>query len=84
MMPRTSESIAADAIESIGFGEQHTRWLSALMVAIDADIARGYGRKAKDLASLGQYLADECANYLERERQRLEQELSAASNQAGE
>lgn len=84
MITRTSESIAGDAIESLGFGEQHSRWLSALMVAIDADITRGYGRKAKELASLGQYLADECANYLERERERLHRELSTASNQAGE
>ncbi len=77
-LARTTSSIANDAIESLGFGMEHARWLSALMVAIHADITHGKGFKALDLASLGQYLADDCTNYLEREQTRLQGELDQA------
>lgn len=74
----TTSSIANDAIESLGFGMEHARWLSALMVAIHTDIKHGHGYKVLDLASLGQYLADDCTNYLDREQKRLQGELDQA------
>lgn len=74
----TTASIADDAIETVGYATEHARWLSALMVAIHADITHGKGFKALDLASLGQYLADDCTNYLDREQKRLQGELNQA------
>ena len=72
---QTPASIADDAIETVGYGKEHARWLSALMVAIHNDVKHGNGFKVLDLASLGQYLADDCTNYLEREQTRLQGEL---------
>lgn len=77
-MIRPIYSITDDAIETVGYGKEHARWLSALMVAIHADITHGKGYKALDLASLGQYLADDCTNYLDREQKRLQVELVEA------
>ena len=74
----TPSMIADDAIESVGYGKEHARWLSALMVAIHNDMKHGNGFKVLDLASLGQYLADDCTNYLEREQTRLKGELEQA------
>ena len=74
----TPSMIADDAIETIGYGKEHARWLSALMVAIHNDVKHGNGFKVLDLASLGQYLADDCTNYLEREQTRLKGELEQA------
>lgn len=75
---QTPAIVANDAIESLGFGKEHACWLSALMVAIHADITHGKGFKALALASLGQYLADDCTNYLDREQKRLQIELDQA------
>lgn len=70
---RTHKLIAEDAIEFVEYGERHARWLSALMTAI-ANELEGRGSKAidivrietaKELASLGQYLAADCSGYLE-------------------
>jgi hypothetical protein len=75
-------TVADDAIETVGYGKEHARWLSALMVAIHNDMTHGKGFKVLDLASLGQYLADDCTNYLDREQKRLQVELvEAEANQ---
>lgn len=74
-LAQTPASIADDAIETVRYGQEHARWLSALMVAIHADLTHGKGFKALDLASLGQYLADDCTNYLDREQKRLQADL---------
>lgn len=75
---RTASNVAQEAIEAVGFGYEHAKWLSALMVAIHADITHGKGFKALDLASLGQYLADDCRNYLERAQGELQRDLDQA------
>ncbi|XLX40111.1 hypothetical protein ACK25U_20615 [Ectopseudomonas mendocina] len=74
----SASSIADDAIETVRYGQEHARWLSALMVAIHHDMTHGKGLKVLDLASLGQYLADDCTNYLDREQKRLQIELDQA------
>ncbi|MCY1562557.1 hypothetical protein D9M68_999760 [compost metagenome] len=74
-------SIADDSIEFIRYGKLHTRWLSALMTAIHNELSQGKAvlearvSTAKDLASLGQYLADDCSNYLDCEAERLQSEV---------
>jgi len=77
-MIRPIYAITDDAIETVGYGKEHARWLSALMVAIRHDMSHGNGFKVLDLASLGQYLADDCTNYLDREQKRLQVELVEA------
>ncbi|MES2819796.1 MAG: hypothetical protein V4812_12515 [Pseudomonadota bacterium] len=56
---------------------EYLRWLSALMVAIHCDIKHNEGRKAADLAQMGQYLADDHLNDLGREVQQLKLRLQA-------
>jgi hypothetical protein len=65
-------SIADDAIEQIRYGKEHARWLGALMTAIHGELEPSPAllearvSRAQDLASLGQYLADDLANYMDR------------------
>ncbi|MCY1271093.1 hypothetical protein D9M68_361280 [compost metagenome] len=74
-------SIADHSIDFMRYGQQHTRWLAALMAAIDDTLQRGPAilearvSRARDLASLGQYLADDCSNYLDCEAERVQSAL---------
>lgn len=77
-MIRPIYSLTDVAIETVGYGKEHARWLSALMVTIHHNMTHGQGFKVLDLASLGQYLADDCTNYLDREQKRLQAELVEA------
>ena len=72
---RTHEAIADDAIEFIEYGHEHSTWLSALMGAICLDAEHNRGRRVADLATLGQYLAEDCANYLDNHGGKLRREL---------
>lgn len=74
---RTADTIADDAIDIVGYGQEHATWLSALMVAIRLDAEHNKGQKVADLATLGKYLADDCANYLGAQAGRLRSELEA-------
>lgn len=75
-------SIADDTLEQVRYAQHHARWLAALMSAI-GDVLERPGpailearvSRALDLASLGQYLADDCWNYLGCEAERLQSEL---------
>lgn len=65
-------SVADDAIEQVRYGKEHARWLAALMTAIHRELEPSPAllearvSRAQDLASLGQYLADDLANYMDR------------------
>jgi hypothetical protein len=65
-------SIADDAIEQVRYAKEHARWLGALMTAIHRELEPSPAllearvSRAQDLASLGQYLADDLANYMDR------------------
>lgn len=56
---KTALSIGDDAVFQIVCGNERVTWLGALMRAIQADIKSGKGANVLDLASLGQYIADD-------------------------
>lgn len=77
--------IADDAIEQIQCARHHGRWLSALMASIrDTLTSSGPAclevrvSRAEDLASLGQYLADDMTGFLSDQEDALQQQLTAA------
>ncbi|MFT0517693.1 hypothetical protein [Pseudomonas faucium] len=71
-------NIAGDALEFVRYGKDQTRWLAALMTSIQLDLTYNKGRTAIDLASLGQYLGEDCANYLDDHAGKLQSQLDAA------
>ncbi len=73
----TAAAIADDALEVVRHGKEQTRWLSALMKAIALDVRHNQGRQSEDLAALGQYLAYDCANYLDCHAETLQGQLNA-------
>jgi hypothetical protein len=70
--------IADDALEFVRYGKDQTRWLAALMKSIQLDLKHNKGMGVKDLASLGQYLGQDCANYLDEHAGKLQSQLDAA------
>jgi len=76
-------SIADDAIEQVRYAKEHARWLGALMTAIHGElepspaILEARVSRAQDLASLGQYLADDLANYMDRCASELQEKADA-------
>lgn len=76
--------ITDDAIEQVRYGKEHARWLAALMTAIQGELAHSpallecRANRAKDLASLGQYLADDLANYMHSRANELQKQADAA------
>lgn len=76
--------VTDDAIEQVRYGKEHARWLAALMTAIQGELAHSpallecRANRAKDLASLGQYLADDLANYMHSRADELQQQADAA------
>ncbi|NHW00598.1 hypothetical protein [Stutzerimonas degradans] len=64
-------SVADDAIEQVRYGKEHARWLAALMTAIHRELEpspallEARASRVQDLASLGQYLADDLANHMD-------------------
>ena len=73
--------VADEAVETLGYGREQSIWLSALMVAIRLDAEHNQGRRVADLASLGSYLANDCANYLDTQASDLRRELEAAGGE---
>ncbi|HCE9244457.1 hypothetical protein [Pseudomonas aeruginosa] len=78
MSIRPLERIADDAVEAVSYGREQTQWLAALAAAIRLDLLHGKGIHAEALACLANYLAGDCANYLDCEVERLRKELDAA------
>lgn len=76
--------ITDDAIEQVRYGKEHARWLAALMTAIRRELEPSpallecRARRVQDLAGLGQYLADDLANYMECRAEELQQQADAA------
>jgi len=70
--------IADDAVDFVRYGKEQTRWLAALMRSIQLDLEHNKGRGVKDLASLGQYLGEDCTNYLDCHAEELGSQLDAA------
>ncbi|KFJ92619.1 hypothetical protein JF55_05830 [Pseudomonas sp. 1-7] len=77
-------TVTDDAIEQAIYGKEYARWLSALMTAIQGELAHSpalleaRASRAQDLASLGQYLADDLANYMHSRANELQQQADAA------
>lgn len=77
-------SIADDAIEQIRYGSHHARWLAALMTAIRRELEPSPAMlecrvsRAQDLASLGQYLADDLTNWMDCRASELQAQVDAA------
>lgn len=77
-------SVADDAIEQVRYGKEHARWLAALMTAIHRGLEPSpalletRASRVQDLASLGQYLADDLANYMDCRASELQQQADAA------
>ncbi|HTN32259.1 MAG TPA: hypothetical protein VL178_15725 [Pseudomonas sp.] len=69
-----TENYAIDAIDAAGYGLENAVWLKAVMGAIALDVQHNQGQSVAELASLGHYLADDCANYLRSELERLKRE----------
>ena len=76
-------SIADDAIEQVRYGQEHARWLAALMTAIHRELEpspallTARASRVQDLASLGQYLADDLANYMDCRASELQEQADA-------
>ncbi len=76
-------AITDDAIEQVRYGKEHARWLAALMTAIHRELEpspallEARASRVQDLASLGQYLADDLANYMDRCADELQQQADA-------
>ena len=76
-------SIADDAIEQVRYGQEHARWLAALMTAIHRELEpspallTARASRVQDLASLGQYLADDLANYMDCRASELQEKADA-------
>lgn len=68
---RAIRCIADEAIEQIRCDQEHARWLAALASAIHLELnhsktlTESRVARAKDLAGLAQYLADDLTNYLD-------------------
>ncbi len=76
--------VTDDAIEQVRYGKEHARWLAALMTAIHRELEPSPAllearvSRVQDLASLGQYLADDLANYMHSRADELQQQADAA------
>ena len=76
-------SIADDAIEQVRYAKEHARWLGALMTAIHRELEpspallEARASRVQDLASLGQYLADDLANYMDCRASELQEKADA-------
>ena len=77
--------IADEAIEQIQYGTHNARWLAALMGAISDTlgsdgpaIPSARAERAKALASLGQYLADDLTGYMDARAEELLKQIGAA------
>ena len=76
-------SIADDAIEQVRYAKEHARWLAALMTAIHRELEpspsllEARASRVQYLASLGQYLADDLANYMDCRASELQEKADA-------
>lgn len=79
--------ITDDAIEQVRYGKEHARWLAALMTAIHRELEpspallEARASRVQDLASLGQYLADDLANYMDCRADELQKQADAAGGE---
>ncbi len=76
--------VANDALDAIEYGRHLAKWLTAVMRSIQLDAQHNDGRNVETLASLGQYLGDDCAGHLSNEGERLAGELDAAQQVAAD
>lgn len=78
----------SNALDVIEYAKGHARWLAALAATIQeqvgTDMTVASAERIRALASLGQYLADDCAGYMTSEGERLTRELDAADAAAVE
>ncbi|MDH2246602.1 hypothetical protein BV581_14805 [Stutzerimonas stutzeri] len=76
--------VTDDAIEQVRYAKEHARWLAALMTAIHRELEPSPAllearvSRVQDLASLGQYLADDLANYMNTRAEELQRQADAA------
>ena len=74
--------IAEDALDFVRYGRDQVRWMAALMKSIQLDLKHNKGLDAKDLASLGLYLGQDCTNYLDDHAKALQTKFDAVENAA--
>jgi len=76
--------VTDDAIEQVRYAKEHARWLAAPMTAIHRELEPSPAllearvSLVQDLASLGQYLADDLANYMNTRAEELQRQADAA------
>ncbi|RBH54315.1 hypothetical protein C3F00_024560 [Pseudomonas sp. MWU13-2860] len=70
--------IAKEALDFVRYGKDQARWLAALMKSIQLYLEHSNGTGVKDLADLGRYLGEDCANYLDCHAEELGSQLDAA------
>lgn len=61
----------SDAYDLATLGHEYGRWLAVLTRAIQLDCKHNGGSSAQDLASLGQFLADNLSNEMDCEAERI-------------
>ena len=74
--------IADEDLSFVRYGKDQTRWLAALMKSIQLDLKHNKGMGVSDLSSLGQYLGQDCANYLDEQARTLQTQLDAVEDAA--
>ena len=70
-MSNVEKVTAIDAYDLATLAREYAKWLSAVTRAIQLDCKHQNGTNAPDLASLGQYLADDLSNYMDCEAERI-------------
>lgn len=79
-------TVADYAIEQVRYGVSYSRWLAALAGAIcdqleGEEVSEASVSRAKDLAGLAQYLADDLTQYTDMRIKELQSELDEAEAQ---
>ncbi|EQM76414.1 hypothetical protein NA644_12400 [Pseudomonas stutzeri] len=63
-----------EAYDLATFSREHSKYLAAIMRAIQLDAKHNEGRNGADLAALAQYLADDMNGYMDSEAERIRRE----------
>lgn len=74
---RALASIADTALEEMDCAREQERWMSALFQAIRADLEKGGGQVAKELASLGQHLSGSYRSVLDEHVKNADQRMGS-------
>lgn len=78
--------VADDAVEVLRYGNEQVKWLAALLKAIQLDAQYNQSSLSAELINLGQYLSNDCSEYLSEQSAQLQTQLGteAKANAASE